>query len=132
MNQNLKCNNCDSVLISKDNLYFECANCRKDRNSNIKYAYDKNTKIKFMKDDLNISEYYNLYFHRVGFSYHLYFQNGKGRSIYYTRLSKIHEPYRLFTVLYLENRDFNLTRTLPLKEQADKLLNLLLNMAIFI
>ena len=130
MNQNLKCNNCDSGLISKDNLYFECANCIK--NVNIGHAYDKNTKIKFMEDDLNISQYYNLYFHRTDFSYHLYSQNRKGRSIFYTRLSEIHEPYRLFSVIYLENRDFNLTRTLPLKEQADKLLNLLLNMAIFI
>jgi hypothetical protein len=122
INENLRCNNCDSLLQSADNLWFQCSICRNDRA----------TKIKFMEEDLNISQYYNLYFNKNDFYYHVYSVNKrKSPHRYYTCLSKIDATDKLSTIIWLQNKDFNLTRDILLKDQANHLLDLLLKMTIF-
>jgi hypothetical protein len=112
MNENLKCTKCNQNL-TRAKLYVEyyCFTCGVGN-------------ICFEKEDLIKSCYYNLYLNLNKNCYHLYSHYKK-----YTQLSLYNSHYES---IFKFDKHINITGTLPLKKQLQKIVEQLLSLAIFL
>ena len=128
MNQNLKCTCCNKLLISTGVYSYRCDDCPLF-----------GTNISFNKYDSNISVSYNVYLEKDNIYYHLHSYNGDKYNRTNvnlvpkdTDISANYDPSINYKKLVALEKGFPIYKSLPLKDQSNKILDLLLRMALFI
>ena len=129
MNSNLKCTCCNKSLISTGVYSYRCDDCPLF-----------GTTISFNKYNSNISVSYNVYLEKDNIYYHLFSYNGdKYNRTNINLVSKDdytsdanYNPLISYKELVALEKGFPIYKSLPLKEQASKILDQLLKIAVFI